>query len=148
MKDLMLRQLSKTLDNLTCSQVATPKNGWIYTIRHALGMTSKQLGVRLGTSQQAARDIERREMAGSVTLTSLEEAAKALHCKLVYHLIPCEPIEQIIEKQINKKAMESLKYVAHHMTLEDQQVSSDEQNAQLSEQKARLRSGKTSRMWE
>ena len=81
------------------------------------------------------------------TYNSLSEAARALKCKFVYKLVPEEPLEQIIEKQLAKKAKESVAYLSHHMDLENQKTSSGYLSAQEVMQIQNLRSGKLSKIW-
>jgi predicted DNA-binding mobile mystery protein A len=60
-----------------------PEKGWIKAVREALGMTTAQLGKRLGVSQQRAAMVEKAEVDGSITLKSLEQAAQTLGCRVV-----------------------------------------------------------------
>ena len=63
-----------------------PEKGWIKAVREALGMTTAQLGKRLGVSQQRAAMLEKAEADCSITLRSLENAAHTLGCRVVYIL--------------------------------------------------------------
>lgn len=65
-----------------------PEIGWIKTIRNALGMTTKQLGEKMGIAQPNVVAIEDREMKKTITLETLERAARVMDCQLVYALIP------------------------------------------------------------
>ncbi|MBK8425272.1 MAG: helix-turn-helix domain-containing protein [Lewinellaceae bacterium] len=67
--------------------IPLPGEGWIYSIRTALGMSLKQLGRRLKMTPQGIKDIERREKDGSLTLQRLREVAAALDMQLVYGLV-------------------------------------------------------------
>lgn len=58
--------------------MSTPPRGWIYTIRTTLGMTLAQLGKRLGVSPQAIAQLEKREVDGQITLSTLRAALRAL----------------------------------------------------------------------
>ena len=48
--------------------------------------------------------LERREADGAITLESLERAADALGCDLVYALIPRRPLEEMLHDQAQKVA--------------------------------------------
>ena len=86
------RQLDKRLCLLNDTQsLARPPRGWIKAVREALGMTTAQLAKRLGVSQPRAVGIEKAEARGAITLDSLERAAQALDCRLVYALVPNKP---------------------------------------------------------
>jgi len=70
---LKRRQLDANLKGN--ASAPTPRGGWIRANREALGMSSLQLGRRLGVSQQEAADLERRERTGSITIATLTKAA-------------------------------------------------------------------------
>ena len=70
-----------------------PSSGWIKTIRAALGITSKQLAERMGIAQANVIAIEEREVLQTVTLATLEKAAHAMNCQLIYALVPNEEIK-------------------------------------------------------
>lgn len=149
MQNFLIRQLDKLftkIKKVTDPQI--PSKGWLATIRKALGMTSKQFGGRLGITQQSAIAIEKREAEGKITIESLEKAAIALNCRLVYYIVPNEPLEQMLHKQIDKKSKELTEYVSHLMELEDQKVEEEDQKAQLIYKKNVLSSGKFSKIWE
>jgi predicted DNA-binding mobile mystery protein A len=66
-----------------------PPQGWIKTIRMALGMTSGVLAQRVGdVSDSAIRKLELAEAEDAITLASLRRVAEALDCELQYALIP------------------------------------------------------------
>jgi predicted DNA-binding mobile mystery protein A len=65
-----------------------PPEGWVRHLRDALGMNTRQLAARLGTSRQAVLGLEARERRGAITLDTLARAAEALECELRYVLIP------------------------------------------------------------
>ena len=58
---------------------ARPPHGWVKAIREALGMSTRQFGVRLAVSQARASKIEEAERSGAITLASLERAAQVLN---------------------------------------------------------------------
>ena len=96
----------KTLSNN--SNLIRPPRGWVRAIRDALGMTSLQLGRRLGVSQARCIQIERAELEGSLTINSLEKVAQALGCTLVYALVPNTPLEQMVRTQAEKNVRTQL----------------------------------------
>ena len=125
-----------------------PQRGWLYAIRHALGMTLEQLGQRLGVSKVRIKHLEDAELTGSVTLESLEKAANALNCTLVYALVPKEPLTLMVENRARQKAQDLLRHTQQTMALEDQAPLPDEQNAQLNQLIQKLLSSKRSRLWD
>src|ERR1700674_5374238 len=78
---------------------ARPPRGWLRAIRDALGMTTAQFARRLGVSQPRIIELEKSEVSGSVTLHTLQRAAEALGCRLVYTLVPERPLAEIVREQ-------------------------------------------------
>lgn len=99
-----------------------PTRGWIRAIRDALGMSTTDLGRRMGIAQTRVSVIERSEAAGAIKLDTLSRAADALDCELVYFFIPRTSLEEAVQTQGRKKAADHLRRVAHSMRLEDQAV--------------------------
>jgi predicted DNA-binding mobile mystery protein A len=101
-----------------------PSTGWIKAIREALGMTTAQLGRRMGISQPSVAGLERSEADFHIQLDTLQRAAEALNCRLVYALVPNEPLEATVRTRARRVAASQLASVDHTMTLEDQGVTS------------------------
>lgn len=143
------KQLDKRLNALRNSDaLARPSRGWIKAIREALGMTSAQLGKRLGVSQPTATGYEKAEMSGSITLRSLERAAHALDCRLVYALVPRKPLEELAEERARMLAKKRLRAIGHSMALEDQRVEDSDERAHLERLVRQLLEGPGSALWE
>jgi predicted DNA-binding mobile mystery protein A len=77
-----------------------PSNGWIRTIREALGMTQKELGRRIGVNQKTVHALEIAEAQQRIRVDTLQRAAAALSCDLRYVLVPRESLEESYEHQI------------------------------------------------
>jgi predicted DNA-binding mobile mystery protein A len=99
-----------------------PPKGWLRVIRDALGMTTKQFGRRLGVSQPRIVELEQSEVSGSVTLNTLQRAAEALGCRLVYALVPDKPLAETVRERAELVAEQRQAAVEHTMRLEDQAV--------------------------
>ncbi|MBI3441865.1 MAG: mobile mystery protein A [Proteobacteria bacterium] len=146
---LARKNLDRRLSKLKpTDEYACPRRGWIHAIREALGMTSAQLAKRLDMSQPGVIQMELAEQRGAITLDTLERAAQALDCTLVYALVPNSSLEDMLTRQAKKVAKERLATVSHTMNLEDQGVS----NITLKEQyelilNAQL-SGSLRKLWE
>ncbi len=114
----------KTLDRrfvaIPAEALHAPHRGWIRAIRDALGMTATQLAGRMGVTQPRIAKLEQAERTGAVTLASLEKAADALGCTLVYALVPRQSLEQAIHDRAEEKARQQLARIRHSMALEDQ----------------------------
>lgn len=129
---LARKQLDKRLNPLRHSDSLTkPPRGWVRAIRQALGMTTAQLAKRIGVSQPRAVEIEQAEKNGTITLNSLERAARAMHCKFVYAFVPQKPLQELVEGRAHVIAKERLAITSHHMALEAQPVSSEDEKAQF-----------------
>lgn len=124
-KSLQLQQLASKMEAFNpLKNVAIPPTGWIRAIRLALGMSSQQLGNKLAITRQGVQDMERREKDGSITLKSLNEAAKALDMKLVYGLVPNDDsLEALIDRKAKELAMQIVLRTSNSMRLEDQENS-------------------------
>jgi predicted DNA-binding mobile mystery protein A len=100
--------------------IETPRNGWIKSVRQALGMTAVQLAKRLRMSSQGVLGLEKREVAGSITIATLEKAARALDCDLRVVFVSNRGIEETVRQRALKKAREERNQVVHTMGLEAQ----------------------------
>jgi predicted DNA-binding mobile mystery protein A len=122
MKDAV-RHLDKRFIALRpLAQSPRPPKGWLRAVRDALGMTAAQMGRRLGISQPSIVGLEQSEANGSITLRTLQRAAEALGCRLVYALIPEKPLADTVRERAELLADRQTKAVKHTMRLEDQAV--------------------------
>ena len=108
-----------------------PHRGWIRAIRDALGMSSAELGERLGASQQTVAGIEANEQRGTIKLDTLRRAADELDCDLAYFLVPRQPLEAMVQERASEKARNYVRGVAHHSRLEDQQLEEPQELDQI-----------------
>ena len=111
-------------------------------------MTTAQLGRRLGVSQPRAVAIENAETKGSITLDSLERAAHALDCRLVYTLVPRKPLEGLVEERASLLAKKRLKSTSHSMALEAQGVDATDESSQLKILTRELIDQSGSKLWD
>ena len=122
MKDAIrhLDQRFSALRPLTKAQ--RPPKGWLRAIRDALGMTTAQFARRLGVSQPRIVELEKSEVSGNVTLNTLQRAAQAVGCRLVYALVPERPLAEIVNERAALIADRQSSAIEHSMRLEDQAV--------------------------
>ena len=139
----IIRLLDKRFAGIDSDLLKKPPQGWLKTIREALGMTSAQLARRMGVSQPRVIQMEKNEK--NLKISTLEKAAAALGRHLVYALVPDEPIETILHQRARKRASALIGRVNVNMALENQQVSVNDQIDDLS---AELLSGSLSELWE
>ncbi len=146
------KQLDKRLNILhilpNVEILARPPRGWIKAIREAIGMTTAQLGRRLGVSQPRVLGIEKAEVSGSITLDSLERAARALDCRLVYALVPRKPLESLVEDRALELAKKRLWATSHSMALENQRVDESDEQEHLERLVQGLLNQPGSALWE
>ncbi|MEN8130392.1 MAG: mobile mystery protein A [Pseudomonadota bacterium] len=143
------RQLDKRLSLLQNAELfARPPRGWLKAVREALGMTTAQLGRRLGVVQSRVVAIEQAEVKSTITLGSLEKAAHALDCRLVYAIVPRKSLDDLVEERASLLAKKRFKSTAHSMVLEDQDVDAEDKSEQLRQLTRRLIEQAGSGLWE
>ncbi len=136
-KYMQLRTLDDRLSGVSvCDR---PSGGWIRAVRISLGMSVRQMAERIGITQQSASRLEKNEAGDAITLRSLRKAAEALDCRLVYALVPNEGgLQDIVRRQVLKKAADIVGPVDHSMMLEAQDVDDRrEKIAQVADELAR-----------
>lgn len=125
-----------------------PPRGWVKAIRESLGMTTAQLAKRLGVSQPRVVMTEKAEVTGAITLESLKRVAQALDCRLVYALVPRQPLEKLVEERAHLVARKRLESVHHTMVLEAQGVEAGEESEQIKRIVRQLIEKSSSRLWD
>lgn len=85
----------------------------------------------MGVSQPRIVDIEKSENMGSITLGTLERAANAMDCKLVYTLVPRRPLTELVEERARILAKKKLAVTGHNMALEAQSVLDEDEQVQF-----------------
>jgi predicted DNA-binding mobile mystery protein A len=143
------KQLDKRLNKIRNSDaLLRPPRGWIKAIRDALGMTTAQLGQRLGVTQPTALGFEKSETSKGITLDTLERAAHALDCQLVYALVPRKPLESLVEDRARQLAIKRLRAASHSMALEGQRVDRADEKEHLERLVQKLIDQSGSALWE
>ena len=105
------------------TRIQVPAKGWIRAIREALGMSSRQLGARLGVSQQRATVIESAERGGNLSIKTMRAVAEALDCEFVYAFVPRHGIQGTVRQRAEAITSRRLGRVVQTMQLEDQGLS-------------------------
>ena len=143
------KNLDKRLSALMNSDLfARPARGWIKALREALGMTTAQLARRLGVTQPSVVGLEQAEASKAITLKTLERAARALDCTLVYALVPRKPLESLVQERARQAARKRLHAISHSMALENQRVLEDDEREQLERLAQKLIDGPGSGLWD
>lgn len=100
--------------------------GWLKTVRKAIGMSGSQLAERLGVTKGRVSQAESAELSGSLTLKSMQSMAQAMDCRFVYAIIPEKEIERVIRSRAILKAKEHVKAASTQMALESQSLSEEQ----------------------
>lgn len=146
MQRLRLRQLDRSL--LPWKSLGPrPREGWIRTIRRALGMTVGDLGRRVGVSAPAVSQFEKAEREYTITLSRLKALAEALDCDLVYAFVPHTSLQAFLKREGERIARQRVQRVQHSMSLEAQEVSEEEIKNQIREQTEEILEGNWRRIW-
>lgn len=125
-----------------------PKEGWVRTLRKALGMSSPQLGRLLGVSKAQVSQMERMEVDDRITLKQLRRVAEKLECELVYAVVPRSSINEMIRDRAHFKAKKVVEAANKHMILESQQLSETSLNEQIDLETKRLIQDMPRDLWE
>lgn len=122
-KQAVRQQYQATVNLAQGGNMHVPDEGWIRTVRKALGMSGAQLARRMGVTRARIAQSERAELNGGVTLKSMKAAAEAMGCEFVYGFVPPDDIENVIIAQARRKATETVRKAGRQMALENQSVS-------------------------
>jgi predicted DNA-binding mobile mystery protein A len=90
---ILLDDLDRGLGALSAakSSAKRPAQGWLRAVREAIGLGQQDVAAKLGIRRQSLADLEAAEKRGSATIASLERAAEAMGCELVYYVVPRGP---------------------------------------------------------
>lgn len=127
------RRLAALREALLAPGKVTPSEGWVRTLRQALGMSAQQLAQRLGMTRQGLVQLERGERNQQISLSSLRRAAEALDAELVYAIVPRKPIQQTLNERARALARARTTRVAQSMRLEEQGISDSEEEQQITD---------------
>jgi predicted DNA-binding mobile mystery protein A len=125
-KTVVQQQYQRLVDSAADnSGLRPPPEGWLRTVRKALGMSGAQLAKKMGVTRARIAQAEQAELSGGTTLKSMQAAAEAMGCRFVYAIVPEKRIEDLITAQARKKAMALVGIANTHMALESQTLSKD-----------------------
>jgi predicted DNA-binding mobile mystery protein A len=111
-------------------------------------MTSAQLAHRIGIAQPSVVELEQSEARGAITLKTLERTAEALGCRLVYALVPLQPLSEIVQSRASEVADRKLASVVQTMRLEDQAVHDAQNQRELKRQLVEELLRRPARLWD
>lgn len=145
------RIIQQKLDLFSKLNEPMPPSGWLKAIRGSLGLTIRQLAERVGVGHGSIAQLEKREPKKKVTLESLESAARAMDCKVIYAIVPIESgntLDDIIQSKAQEAASLILKDVAHTMRLEKQGTSEKQIQKEIERVAKELIDSGDPRIWE
>ncbi len=121
--------------------------GWLRTVRKALGMSGAQLAKRLGVTKGRVSQAESGEVSGSVTLRTMQTMAEAMNCRFVYAVVPEKDIDSLIREQAIKQAKARVKAASTHMALEAQSLDKETLNSEIERIASEIMSKMPSDFW-
>ena len=125
-KQVARQQYQRIVDGVVSHAAQkTPPEGWLRTVRKALGMSGAQLAKKTGVTRARVAQAENAELSGGITLKSMQATAAAMGCRFVYAIVPPERIEGLIMAQARKKATAVANIASQHMALESQALSEE-----------------------
>ncbi|MBN8542607.1 MAG: mobile mystery protein A [Deltaproteobacteria bacterium] len=145
------RIVQQKLDQLSKLNEPMPPSGWVKAIRGSLGLSIRQLAERVGVGHGSINQLEKREPKKRVTLESIENAARAMDCKVVYAIVPQESgatLDDIIRNKAIAAASKILKEVSHTMKLEAQGTSDKQVQNEIKRIANQLIESGDNRIWD
>ena len=106
------------------------------------------LAKRLGVHQPRVIELERGEASGNITVQTLERAAEALGCRLVYALIPEKRLANSIKERASLVADRQLASVDQTMRLEAQGVTNKARQREAHQQLVAGLLHRPARLWD
>ena len=150
-KKVIRDQLDKKLASLKkFSSSEVPSQGWIKTIREALGLSADQLGKKVGIDQSRISRLETAEKDGSLKLSSLQKIARGLNMQFVYGFVPIDKstLEQLVTQQARQLALKRLKRLNDTMLLEQQGLSDKDQKKALQDMIQKILVEQPKELWD
>ena len=124
-KDTARKQYVRLVDDAAkqIKGLMQPSEGWLVTLRKALGMSGAEVAARANVSRGAIYQAERNEGDGAITINQMHKLANAMGGRFVYAIIPQEgETQDIIRTQAHRKAEARIMRASAHMALEQQSL--------------------------
>lgn len=151
MKDIVIRQYQTMVDTaaVAAQGVNQPPEGWVRTVRKALGMSGAQLARRLGVTRAFVSQTEKNELNGSITVKNLQQMAEAMGCRFVYAIVPeGNTTADLIALQAKDKALKLVEKTGKHMALEAQALSPQQMQYEIERLQKQMLSDLPSDLWD
>jgi predicted DNA-binding mobile mystery protein A len=125
-RDIVLKGLNDQIGPLLSARAAVrrPVHGWLRAIRESTALTQAGVATKLGLSRQSYAALETSEARGAISLNSLQRAADAMDCEVVYFLVPRPGVADTFSALATHHDPDRAHLVAteHSMSLEGQAV--------------------------
>ncbi len=133
MRKIVLHQYQQIIDKAgrQTTGLGVPPEGWLKTLRKALGMSGAQLGRLMGVSRAQVAQSERNELSGAVTLRTLQNMAEAMGCRVVYAIVPNGNVEDLVARRAKEKAKQLVGRVNTQMAFENQTLNEERREYEL-----------------
>ena len=120
-----MRIVDRAVEQIGSLQI--PSEGWLTTMRKALGMSAPQLARRAGVTKAAIYQAERKEREGGITIRQMEKLADSLDGRFVYAIVPAHgDIRDRLRVQARAKAEAIVRRASSHMALEKQSLTNEQ----------------------
>lgn len=110
-----------------------PSDGWLVTLRKALGMSGAEVAARMDVSRNAVYQAERNERTGAITMKQMQKLAEAMGGRFVYAIVPEGSVDDVIRAQARRKAEARIRRASAHMALEKQSLPSAQTTRRIDE---------------
>ena len=109
---------------LAQARALKPARGWLRAVRSVLGSSQEQVAKKISMTRQSYAGLEAAEQRGAISLNSLQRAAEAMDCELVYFIVPRETVARTYRElaQAHDPMFKHLQATEHSMALENQAV--------------------------
>jgi predicted DNA-binding mobile mystery protein A len=125
-----VRWVDGTVDQLADLR-AVPSEGWIATLRKALGISGAQLARRVGVSRAAIHQAEGNERDGVITMQQMRKLAAAMGGEFVYAIVPAQHVGDVLKMRGLAKAQMLVRRASSHMALESQALSNEQNDSEI-----------------
>lgn len=125
-RDVLVTGLDARIPALRLAQASAlkPARGWLRAVRSVLAFSQEQVAKKISIKRQSYADLEAAEQRGAISLNSLQRAAEAMDCELVYFIVPRETVARTYSElaQLHDPKFKHLQATEHSMALENQAV--------------------------
>jgi len=109
----------------------------------------RQLSAKASIMPQSLKDMENREVLGTITLNTLRDVANAMDMQLVYGFVSKhESLEQMIENRAKELATEIVMRTNNTMALEEQQNSKQRITQAITQKTAEIKFEMPKYLWD